>query len=317
MRKVVLFYVHPLRQTGGHGKEGRAGAPRDARVPCQTFPLTPDRVFAVTAASGPTAPPFVLVPCDNRLIGGHYYHALGRKYADAVRLAADSLPLLVPTGGAADLLPYLELCDGIMLTGSPSNVHPSHFGQEVRDPALPLDQERDAATLPLIRLAVARGIPLLAICRGLQEINVAMGGSLHQAVHEVPGMRDHRERPDAALDEQYGPSHEVDIVPGSHLAQILGVPRISVNSLHGQGIDALAPGLVAEAIAPDGIVEAVRVGAHPGFSLGVQWHPEWKVLDNPMSVRLFRAFGDACRAYRQARARDAKNPESPALSRAA
>lgn len=247
-------------------------------------------------------PPFVMIPCDNRVIGGHLYYALGRKYADAVRMASDCLPLLVPTGGASEFAPYLELADGILLTGSPANVHPSHFGQPVRDPALPLDEERDRVTLPLVRLAIARGVPLLAVCRGLQEVNVAMGGTLHQAVHEVPGKRDHREGRKAALEEQYGPAHDVDIVAGSRLERIVGEPRIVVNSLHGQAIDVLAPGLVAEAVAPDHVIEAVCVSAHPGFSLGVQWHPEWKVLENPVSERIFRAFGDACRAYRLGRA---------------
>lgn len=258
--------------------------------------------------------PYVMIPCDNRVIGGHLYYALGRKYADAVRLASGCLPLIVPTGGASEFEPYLELADGILLTGSPANVHPSHFGQEVRDTSLPLDLERDSVTLPLVRLAVERGIPLLAICRGLQEINVAMGGSLHQAIHELPGKRDHRDSGSADLDEQYGPAHEVEIVANSHLEQIVGTRHITVNSLHGQGIDVLAPGLVAEAIAPDHIIEAVRVAAHPGFSLGVQWHPEWKVLDNPVSVCIFGAFGEACRVYRQRRSRA---DQAPTLPRAA
>lgn len=245
--------------------------------------------------------PFVLIPCDNREIGGHPFHTLGRKYSDAVRLAADCLPLLTPTSGVGEFLPYLDVADGVLLTGSPANVHPSHFGQSLRDPSLPLDPERDSVTLPLVRLAIERGLPLLAICRGLQELNVAMGGSLHQAIHEVAGKRDHREDHTLGLDEQYGPAHEVDVISGGQLARIVGHERITVNSLHGQGIDALAPGLVAEAIAPDHIIEAVRVAAHPGFSLGVQWHPEWKVMGNPVSVRIFRAFGDACRAYRAQR----------------
>jgi len=239
------------------------------------------------------------------------YYTLGRKYADAVRLASDCLPLLVPTGGASEFLPYVELADGILLTGSPANVHPSHFGQDVRDPTLPLDQERDSVTLPLVHLAVARGIPLLAICRGLQEINVAMGGSLHQAIHEVPGKRDHRETAAADLEEQYGPAHDVDVVVGSRLEQIVGARRITVNSLHGQGIDQLAPGLIAEAVAPDHVIEAVHVAAHPGFSLGVQWHPEWKVLENSDSTSIFRAFGEACRAYRLARDRGSSAPTLP------
>jgi putative glutamine amidotransferase len=252
--------------------------------------------------------PLVLIPCDNRQIGGQYYHALGRKYADAVRLAADCLPLITPTGGAGDFLPYLEMADGIMLTGSPANVHPSHFGQEVRDPSLPLDVERDSVTLPLVRVAIERGIPLLAICRGHQELNVALGGTLHQAIHELPNKRDHREPSGVAAELQYGPAHDLHILPGSQLEGIVGQSRITVNSLHGQGIDALAAGLVAEAIAPDQVIEAVRISAHPGFSLGVQWHPEWKVMDNPVSVRIFRAFGEACRAYRQVRVRAGAAP---------
>jgi putative glutamine amidotransferase len=267
----------------------------------------------VTAVSGAPSAPFVIIPCDNRVIGGHPYHALGKKYADAVRHVADCLPVMVPAVGASDLLPYAELADGIVLTGSPSNVHPSHFGQAVRDTALPLDPDRDAITLPLVRLAVERGIPLLAICRGLQEVNVALGGSLYQAIHEEPGKRDHREDRTAALDAQYGPAHEVRIHANGLLDRIVGERSITVNSLHGQGIDVLAPGLAVEATSSDdGLVEAVRVLAHSGFALGVQWHPEWKAKDNPVSVRIFRAFGDACRSYRIARTRNA-----PALSRAA
>jgi putative glutamine amidotransferase len=234
------------------------------------------------------------------VLGGHPFYILGRKYADAVQAAAGCYPLLVPSGPTTDLGAYLELADGVMLTGSPANVHPMHFGQPVLDPKLPLDQGRDGVTLPLVRLAVQRGLPLFAICRGLQEVNVALGGSLHQAVHEEPGRIDHRADPDHAPDEQYGPSHPILVVSGGELDRILGVRELQVNSLHGQAIDRLAPGLRIEASAPDGTVEAVHVSAHPGFALGVQWHPEWKVLENPASTSIFRAFGDACR---QAQAR--------------
>jgi len=257
--------------------------------------------------------PLVMIPSDNRKIGGHFYHAVQHKYSDAIRLAADCLPVLTPTGGSGEFLPYLELVDGILLTGSPANVHPSHFGQHLRDPSLPLDEARDAVTLPLVRAAVERGIPLLAICRGHQELNVALGGTLHQAIHEIPGKRDHREPADVPTDRQYEPAHDIDIVPGGRLAQILGQTRIRVNSLHGQGIDRLAPGLVAEAVAPDHVIEAVRISGHRGFSLGLQWHPEWRVLENPDSVRIFRAFGDACRAYRAGRT----GAPASSLSRAA
>jgi len=242
-----------------------------------------------------------MIPCDNRQIGSHLFHALGHKYYDAVRLGAQCLPLITPTGGSGDFHPYLDMVDGILLTGSPANVHPSHFGQEVLDSTLPLDPDRDQVTLPLVRLAIERGIPLLAICRGHQEINVALGGTLHQAIHALPGKNDHREPADADVNAQYAPSHTVELTPGGLLARITGEHSISVNSLHGQGIDRLAPGLVTEAVSPDHIIEAVHIAAHPGFSLGMQWHPEWKVMDNPISLRIFRAFGEACVAHRRAR----------------
>ena len=219
----------------------------------------------------------------------------------------------MPSGPTTDLSAYLEVADGILLTGSPANVHPMHFGQNVRDPKLPLDQGRDGVTLPLVRLAIQCGLPLFAICRGLQEVNVALGGSLHQAVHEEPGRLDHRADPDQAPDEQYAPSHPINIVSGGELDRILGLRELQVNSLHGQAIDRLAPGLRIEASAPDGTVEAVHISAHPGFALGVQWHPEWKVLENPASTSIFRAFGDACR---QAQARRLAGSPAEALSSA-
>ena len=258
--------------------------------------------------------PLVLIPCDNRVLGGHPFYVLGRKYADAVHDAARCRPLLLPSGPTTDLADYLELADGVLLTGSPANVHPAHFGQTVRDPELPLDQGRDRITLPLVRLAVQRGVPLFAICRGLQEINVALGGSLLQAVHEEPGRLDHRAAPGVEAEEQYGPSHPVDIVAGGELERILAVRELQVNSLHGQAIDQLAPGLRVEARALDGTVEAVHISAHPGFALAVQWHPEWKVLESPASERLFRAFGDACR---DAQARRLGGQGAASLSRAA
>jgi len=271
-----------------------------------------EHLSGVSADSAST--PFVLIPCDNRMLGGHPFYVLGRKYADAVHDAAGCLPLLLPSGPTADLTAYLELVDGVLLTGSPANVHPMHFGQGVRDPELPLDQERDLVTLPLARLAVQRGLPLFAICRGLQEINVALGGTLLQAVHEEEGRLDHRADARRDPDEQYGPSHPVDVVAGGELERILGLRQLQVNSLHGQAIDRLAPGLRVEARAPDGTVEAVQISAHPGFALAVQWHPEWKVLENPASTLLFRAFGDACR---QARARRLGAGGPVGLSRAA
>lgn len=252
------------------------------------------------------ARPVVLIPACNRTLGDHSYQVAGDKYVEAVRLAGCQ-PLVVPTTAApaAELDALLDLADGVLLTGSASNVHPCHFGEAVHDAALPLDAARDAWTLPLIPRVLARGIPLLAICRGFQEVNVALGGSLHQAVQEVPGKADHRDAATAPLAVQYGPAHDVNVVPGGFLANVLaglpGMPCIRVNSLHGQGVNRLAPGLRVEAVAPDGLVEAFTVSPAPGFNLSVQWHPEWQAASNPTSMRLFASFGQACAAFREQR----------------
>ena len=244
--------------------------------------------------------PIVLVPACTRQFGDHPYFAAQIKYVDAVVRGAGCVPLVLPAlGGALDLDTVLAACDGIMLTGSASNVHPSHYEQDVYDPELPQDPARDATTLPLIRAAIARGIPIIAVCRGFQEMNVALGGSLYQAVQEVEGKMDHRENPDLPLDEQYGPAHKIMLEPNGRLQGILGGARETmVNSLHGQGVDRLAPGVAIEAVSDDGLVEAFSVPSAPGFTLAVQWHPEWRLLENPDSMKMFGAFGDACREYR-------------------
>lgn len=245
--------------------------------------------------TSPARKPLVLVPACNRMVGLHPFHIAGKKYVDAVRLAGCQ-PLIVPTATAEELDALLDLVDGVLLTGSPSNVHPSHFGEEVHDPSLPLDPDRDDWTLPLIPRALERGVPFFAICRGFQETNVALGGTLHQAVQEVPGHLDHRSPRDAETAEaQYALAHPIDVVQGGLLERLLGPGRVQVNSVHGQGVKRLAEGLRVEALAPDGLVEAFTRPAAPGFNLAVQWHPEWKAADNPVSVKLFTAFGDACR----------------------
>lgn len=243
--------------------------------------------------------PLVLVPaCNYQQSGGHGQHTVGRKYVDAVRLAGCT-PLIVPTAEPDEIDALLALADGVFLTGSPSNVHPSHFDEDVHDPSLPLDPERDAWTLPLIRQALAIGLPLLAICRGTQETNVALGGSLHQAVQEVGPYADHRAPHGQPAEVQYAPQHPVQVQPGGRLAAILGAAhtRFDVNSLHGQAVKRLAPGLRIEAVAPDGIVEAFSADT-PGFNLCLQWHPEWQAATNPVSMQLLDAFGEAARAWR-------------------
>ena len=245
--------------------------------------------------------PIVLIPACSKQIGHHPWQAVQLKYLEAVVYGAGCVPLIIPAlGEQLNLDALLAVADGVMLTGSPSNIHPEHFGQAVHNPALPLDPARDAITLPLVRATLQRSIPLLAICRGMQEVNVALGGSLHQAVQEVSGMMDHRDDDSAPLEIQYGAAHAVSIRPGGRLAMLLGeTSTIMVNSLHGQGVDRLAAGLQIEAQAPDGLIEAFSVSAAAGFTLAVQWHPEWQVRSNPVSMKIFGGFGAACQAYQQ------------------
>jgi putative glutamine amidotransferase len=231
---------------------------------------------------------------------------VGEKYVDAVTAGAGALAVLLPAlidrpGAAftdpADIGQLLDLVDGIFLTGATSNVNPAAYGAELLDPNSPADPARDHVTLPLIREAVRRGVPLLGVCRGFQEINVALGGTLHQAVHAVPGLADHRERDEDPLHIQYGPAHKVSLSVGGLLHRLAGAAEIQVNSIHGQGAARLAPGLAVEAVAPDGLIEAFSGQGHaPGFLVAVQWHPEWQFRDNPFSTALFRAFGEAARA---------------------
>lgn len=246
----------------------------------------------------------VWLPVDHRQLGSPHampYFVLGDKYARAVKVGAQAQPVLFPLADAEDIPVLLELVDGVLLTGSPANVAPSHFGQTVSDPSLPLDAERDRLTLSLVRACVAQGVPLLGICRGFQEINVALGGSLHQQVHHVEGLRDHREPSQQPPETQYAPSHAITIQPGSVLHQWAGATEAMVNSLHGQGISRLADGLEPMAHAADGLVEAFAVRTARAFAYAVQWHPEWRCWENPFYQATFTAFGAACRQRRAAR----------------
>jgi putative glutamine amidotransferase len=223
---------------------------------------------------------------------------VGEKYIRAVAEGAGAVPILLPAlGSEADLRAVLEACDGLLLSGSPSNVEPHHYGGPASEPGTLHDPDRDATTLPLIPQAVAAGLPVLAICRGFQEMNVAYGGTLWQRVHEVEGHFDHRDDESQPLDKQYGPAHEVLLEPGGLLRNIAGSERITVNSLHWQGVQTLGKGLQVEARAPDGLVEAFSDAAAPGFALGVQWHPEWQFEKHAFSRALFGAFGEASRKY--------------------
>ncbi|MGE8496732.1 MAG: gamma-glutamyl-gamma-aminobutyrate hydrolase family protein [Pseudomonas sp.] len=240
--------------------------------------------------------PLIGVTACTKQIGLHPYHIAGDKYLRAVAVGAGGLPLIIPS--LAELLDtptLIENLDGLLFTGSPSNVEPHHYSGPASAPGTLHDPARDQTTLPLIRQAIEAGIPVLGICRGFQEMNVAFGGTLHQAVHDVDGLMDHREPADEPVEVQYAPSHALRVQPGGVLDG-LGLPHeIVVNSIHGQGVQRLAPGLRVEALAPDGLVEAFSVMSAKSFALGVQWHPEWQVRSNPNYLALFQAFGEACR----------------------
>ncbi len=238
--------------------------------------------------------PLIGVSACIKQIGSKPYHVAGDKYLRALISGASGIPLIIPSlGDAIDQEDMLAAFDGLLFTGSASNVEPHHYSGSASIAGTPHDPERDSTTLPLIRRAVAAGIPVLGICRGFQEMNVAFGGSLHQKVHEVDGFMDHREPAGEPIEIQYGLRHVVDVQPGGVFAGI-GLPsQFQVNSIHGQGVDRLAPGLRVEALAPDGLVEAFSVeGA--AFAVGVQWHPEWQVETNPNYLAIFQAFGKAC-----------------------
>ncbi len=239
--------------------------------------------------------PLIAVPSDRRVLDPHPSHISGEKYLKAILDGAGGLPIIIPS--LADDIgvdEILDRIDGIALTGSYSDIEPHHYGGEPTENGFH-DPHRDAMTLPLALRALERGVPLLAVCRGHQELNVALGGSLHQSVADVPGYHSHLENKNDPLDVQYGPSHPIALMDGGLLRQLAGTDSVMVNSLHGQGIERLAEGVTVEAVADDGLIEAFRVDTTPGFNLSVQWHPEWRVTENEFSMAIFKAFGDACR----------------------
>lgn len=237
--------------------------------------------------------PLIGVTACRQQLGKYSSHTVGDKYVEAAGFAG--IPLLLPARSEAiDPRRLLERLDGVLFTGSPSNVEPHHYEGPASAAGTLHDAHRDRLTLPLLRAALDLGVPVFCICRGFQELNVALGGSLHQRVHELPGHRDHREPQEVAVEEQYAAQHGVEVQPGGLFERLGLAPGFAVNSLHSQGIDRLAPGLRVEAVAPDGLVEAVSLEGGAGFALGVQWHPEWRFADNPVSLRLFEAFREAC-----------------------
>jgi putative glutamine amidotransferase len=233
---------------------------------------------------------------------------VGERPLRAVAETAGALPLIFAgTPEITDIGALLDTVDGILLTGARANVHPSHFGLDEHPAHEPYDRNRDALALKLIEACVERGAPLFGICRGLQEMNVAFGGSLHPEIRELPGRMNHRMprlpngEPHPDLEVIFADRHEVRLTPGGAFAKLLGSDTIRVNSLHGQGI--LKPGdrIVIEGVAEDETIEAIRIDGAPGFALGVQWHAEHEAQRNPVNRTLFEAFGAALVQYQRAR----------------
>ena len=240
--------------------------------------------------------PIIAIPADRKLINTLWYHCTGEKYISAVIEGVQGVPWVIPSiSEMLDMDFILGRMDGLLLTGSYSNIEPHRYGESKKGDECLCDPNRDETVLSLISKTVEKGIPLLGICRGLQEINVAFGGTLHQQVHRVPGFDDHREGGARPQEVQYGLAHDVHLKSGGLLARLAGSETESVNSLHGQGIDSLGEGLTVEAVAPDGLIEAVQVKGSKSFALAVQWHPEWQFQSNHFYSAIFNAFGDACR----------------------
>ena len=243
------------------------------------------------------ARPVVGIIGNHHLINDEYpTHAGGRMNCEAVRDISGALPLIVPADPAlVDIEDLKRTCHGFLFTGGRPNVHPEEYGEEETEAHGTFDRARDRLTLPLIRDCVASGQPILAICRGFQELNVAMGGSLYPEIRDLPGRMNHRMPPDGTIEEKFALRHDVTFTPGGVFHRIMGAEVVRTNTLQGQGIKQKGERIVIDGVAPDGTPEAIYVEGAPGFTLGVQWHPEYRACEDPVSRPLFEAFGDALR----------------------
>lgn len=248
--------------------------------------------------------PVVGIIGNSQLLNDQYpVHAGGTMNSQAVADVAGAMPLLVPADPRFLSVPeLLDTCDGFLFTGGRPNVHPSEYGEPETEAHGDFDRARDAITLPLIRACVDRGQPFLGICRGFQEVNVAMGGSLYPEIRDLPGRRNHRMPPDGTLEEKFELRHFVDFTQGGVFHKLMGAPRVLTNTLHGQGIKAPGARIVIDGWAEDTTPEAIYVRDAPGFTLAVQWHPEWNAANDPVSRPLFKSFGQALAKWAQTKA---------------
>ncbi|MFN4057488.1 MAG: gamma-glutamyl-gamma-aminobutyrate hydrolase family protein [Roseinatronobacter sp.] len=249
------------------------------------------------------ARPVVGIIGNSHLINDQYpAFACGRMNSEAIAHVAGCLPLVVPSDPRlVSVAELLDVCDGFLLTGGRPNVHPEEYGEPETPAHGAFDRERDAVVLPLIRACVERGQPILGVCRGFQEVNVAMGGTLYPEIRDLPGRMNHRMPPDGTLEEKFALRHPVRFTSGGVFHRLMGAQEVMTNTLHGQGIKRAGLRVVIDGHAPDGTPEAIYVDGARGFTLSVQWHPEYRAGEDPVSRPLFEAFGAAVRGWAKGR----------------
>tara|TARA_R110002049_G_scaffold23545_2_gene83229 strand:+ start:42081 stop:42863 length:783 start_codon:yes stop_codon:yes gene_type:complete len=245
------------------------------------------------------ARPVVGIIGNSYLLNDQYpVHAGGQMNTVAISAVSDCIPLIIPSDPRhVSVDELLEVCDGFLLTGGRPNVHPEEYGEAETEAHGAFDRARDAIALPLVRACVARGQPVLGLCRGFQEVNVAMGGSLYPEIRDLPGRMNHRMPPDGTLEEKFELRHDVTFTEGGVFHRVMGAAKVRTNTLHGQGIKQPGPRVVIDGHADDGTPEAIYIDGAPGFTLAVQWHPEWEAAKDPVSRPLFEHFGAAVRAW--------------------
>ncbi len=247
--------------------------------------------------------PRIGIVCNSYLLNDQYpAHAGGTMNSEAISSVSGCMPVLIPGDPRyVTVGELLDTCDAFLLPGGRPNVHPEEYGEDETEAHGTFDRARDAIALPLIRALVERGQPFLGICRGFQEVNVALGGSLHPEIRELPGRMNHRMPPDGTLEEKFALRHVVRFTADGPFHRLMGAQEVMTNTLHGQGIKQAGARIVVDGEAPDGTPEALYVKGAPGFALAVQWHPEWDAANDPVSRPLFEALGDAARAWKEGR----------------
>jgi putative glutamine amidotransferase len=242
--------------------------------------------------------PLIGISCCSNKLGIHDFQMVADKYINAAVIGSDVIPVLIPALGD-NMVELLSHLDGLYLTGSYSNMEPHHFGGEDLGIEMPRDPRRDSTNLALLKQALAIKLPVLGVCRGFQEMNVALGGTLHQQLFELGDKIEHRENKNDNLEQQYATAHGITLNSAGLLAKITdGQLSQQINSLHGQGVDQLAPALKIEATACDGLIEAFSLADNSSYYLGLQWHPEWQLTEHPFYHQIYQSFGQACAKYR-------------------